>query len=53
MNDQKMFSTRISNRLQKELKHLSVDAEKSISKLTEEAIEDLLSKYKKKDKESA
>lgn len=53
MNDQKMFSTRISNRLQKELKHLSVDTEKSISKLTEEAIEDLLTKYKKKGKKSA
>jgi hypothetical protein len=50
MNDQKMFSTRIINHLQKELKHLSVDTEKSISNLTEEAIQDLLKKYGKKGK---
>ena len=33
-----------------ELEHLSVDTEKSISKLTEETIQDLLKKYEKKGK---
>ncbi len=33
-----------------ELKHLSVDAEKPISALLEEAIQDLLKKYEKKGK---
>ena len=34
----------------KELKHLSVDADTSISVLTEEALRDLLKKYEKKAK---
>ena len=42
-----MFSTRIDPDLLKELKHLSVDSEKSLSDLTEEAIKALLDKYKK------
>ena len=42
-----MFSTRIDPDLLKELKHLSVDSEKSLSDLTEEAIKALLNKYKK------
>jgi hypothetical protein len=41
MADQKMFSTRIDAKLQKE---------KSISQLTEEAFKDLLKKYDKKNK---
>lgn len=40
-----MFSTRIDPELLKEIKHLSIDAEKSISALTEEAFQDLLKKY--------
>jgi hypothetical protein len=47
MADKKMFSTRIDPDLLKELKHLSVDSEKSLSDLTEEAIKALLDKYKK------
>jgi hypothetical protein len=47
MADKKMFSTRIDPALLKELKHLSVDSEKSLSDLTEEAIKALLDKYKK------
>jgi hypothetical protein len=47
MADKKMFSTRIDPALLKELKHLSVDSEKSLSDLTEEAIKALLEKYKK------
>ena len=45
-----MFSTRIDPDLLKELKHLSVDSEKSLSDLTEEAIKALLDKYKKNKK---
>ena len=48
MNEKKMFATRIDPAVLKELKHLSVDAEKPISDLTEEAIRDLLKKYEKK-----
>jgi len=50
MNEKKMFATRIDPAVLKELKHLSVDAEKPISDLTEEAIRDLLKKYDKKNK---
>lgn len=46
----KMFSTRLDSELIKRIKHLSVDAEKSISNLTEEAICDLLRKYEKESK---
>ena len=42
-----MFSTRLDADLIKRIKHLSVDTEKSISVLTEEAIRDLLRKYEK------
>jgi hypothetical protein len=48
--DNKMFSTRINPVILKELKHLSIDVEKPISDLTEEAIRDLLKKYEKKPK---
>lgn len=48
MADKKMFATRVSPKILKELKHLSVDAEKSISALLEEAIQDLLKKHKMK-----
>ena len=51
MIDQKMFSTRIDPKLQKEIKLLSVKEEKSISLLTEEAFKDLLKKYEKKSKD--
>ena len=50
MVDKKMFATRIRPDVLKKLKHLSVDAEKPISDLTEEAIQDLLEKYEKKSK---
>ena len=48
MADKKMFATRIDNDILKKLKHLSVDTEAPISKLLEEAIQDLLKKYKNK-----
>jgi len=50
MTDKKMFATRIDPDTLKALKHLAVDTELSIADLTEEAIKDLLKKYKKKAK---
>ena len=50
MAERKMFATRMDSELQKALKHLSVDTEKNISDLTEEAIRLLLEKYENKDK---
>ena len=50
MADQKMFSTRIDPKLQKDVKILSVKMDKSISQLTEEAFKDLLKKYAEKKK---
>ncbi len=48
MGTKKTFSTRIDAELLKSLKHLAVDTDKSIGKLLEEAISDLIRKYKKK-----
>ena len=50
MSDKKMFATRIDPEILKGLKHLSVDAEKSISDLLEEAIQLLLKSYENKGK---
>jgi predicted transcriptional regulator len=47
MAAKKTFSTRIDDRLLKALKHLAVDAERSLGALLEEAIEDLLRKHAK------
>ena len=47
MSEKKMFATRIDKEILKQLKHLSVDAEKSIGELTEQAIVDLVKKYEK------
>ena len=47
MADKKVFSTRLDDDKIKALKHLAVDEEKSLGTLLEEAIEDLLKKYKK------
>jgi predicted transcriptional regulator len=48
MADKKTFSTRIDEDILKGLKHLAVDADKSLGILLEEAIEDLIKKYQKK-----
>jgi len=45
-SDKKMFSTRLSTSTIKAAKHLSVDTDKTVSELTEEAFLDLLEKYK-------
>ena len=48
MSQKKTFSTRIDEDRLKALKHLAVDLDKSLGALLEEAIEDLLKKYKRK-----
>ena len=47
MANKKTFSTRIDAERLKALKHLAVDEDKSIGLLLEEAIEELIKKYKK------
>jgi predicted transcriptional regulator len=46
MAKKKTFSTRIDQDKLKALKHLAVDLDKSLGVLLEEAISDLLKKYK-------
>jgi len=50
MGNKKVFSTRVDEGRIKELKHLAVDTDKSLGNLLEEAILDLVKKYKKKGK---
>jgi len=50
MSKKKTFSTRIDEDKLKALKHLAVDLDKSLGALLEEAIDDLLIKYKKRKK---
>ncbi len=45
MGNKKTFSTRIDAESLKALKHLAVDADKSIGRLLEEAIEEIIKKY--------
>ena len=47
----KPLSTRIENDLQKEVEKLAIDLEKPLNDLLEEAIQDILKKYEKKNKE--
>jgi len=49
MGEKKVFSTRIDEDLIKRLKHRAVDEGASLTTLLEEAIQDLLKKYEKKD----
>jgi len=44
----KPLSTNIENDLQKEVKKLAIDLERSFSDLIEEAFRDILKKYEKK-----
>jgi len=48
MGDKKVFSTRIDRDRIKDLKHLAVDTGKSLGVLLEEAIKDIVKKYRKK-----
>jgi len=50
MGHKKVFSTSIELNCVKELKHLAVDTDKSLGRLLEEAIKDLVEKYRKKPK---
>jgi predicted transcriptional regulator len=50
MSKKKTFSTRIDEDKLKALKHLAVDLDKSLGALLEEAITDLLKKYKYKER---
>ena len=46
MGKKKLFSTRIDDDRLKELKHLAVDTDKSLGNLLEEAIKDIVAKYR-------
>jgi predicted transcriptional regulator len=46
----KPLSTKIDNDLQKEVKKLAIDLERPLNDLLEEAMKDLLEKYKKSKK---
>jgi predicted transcriptional regulator len=50
MTEKKVFSTRLDQDRIKQLKHLAVDEDRSLGNLLEEAIRDLVEKYKKKAK---
>ena len=50
MSNKKIFSTRVDEGRIKELKHLAVDTDKSLGTLLEEAIQDIVKKYRKKAK---
>jgi predicted transcriptional regulator len=50
MSKKRTFSTRIDQDKLKALKHLAVDLDKSLGVLLEEAISDLLKKYKSQKK---
>jgi predicted transcriptional regulator len=50
MGQKRTFSTRIDEELLKALKHLSVDTDKSLGELLEEAIAELIRKYTKQKK---
>ena len=49
--EKKMLSTLIKNDLLKEFKKLAIDLERPINDILEEAMRELLKKYKKKVKE--
>jgi hypothetical protein len=48
MAQKKVFSTSIDSDRIKDLKHLAVDTDKSLGKLLEEAIKDIVEKYRDK-----
>lgn len=48
MGEKKVFSTRVDEDLIRELKHLAVDENRSLGSMLEEAILEILKKYKKK-----
>ncbi|BBO72082.1 hypothetical protein DSCA_60120 [Desulfosarcina alkanivorans] len=50
MGQKKPFSTRVDEDKVKDLKHLAVDTDKSLGDLLEEAITDLVMKYRQEKK---
>ena len=50
MGTKKIFSTRVDQDRIKDLKHLAVDTDRSLGSLLEEAIQELIKKYRKKAK---
>ena len=50
MADKKVFSTSIHADRIKDLKHLAVDTDKTLGDLLEEAIKDIVKKYRRKTK---
>jgi predicted HicB family RNase H-like nuclease len=48
----KQFGLRLRIRLIRELRHVAVDQEKNLNDMVEEAVEDLLKKYREKKKPS-
>jgi len=53
MGTKKTFSTRVDADRLKALKHLAVDEDKSIGALLEEAIEDIIEKYEKRNRKGS
>ena len=49
MGSKKIFSTRLDEDRIKQLKHLAVDTDKSLGKLLEEAIDNIVKIYKAKE----
>ncbi len=47
-SDRKAYGLRLEQALMKELKYLGVDQERNMNDLVEEAVRDLLKKYKKR-----
>jgi hypothetical protein len=48
--DRRPLSTKIENDLQKEIKKLAIDLERPLNDILEEAIRDIIKKYKKSSK---
>ncbi len=49
-SERKMYGLRLSQNLMREIKHLGVDEGKPMNELSEEALRDLLKKYREKRK---
>ena len=52
MGEKKVFSTKMDDDLVRELKHLAVDEDRNLMDLLEEAVRDLLMKYRSKTKKT-
>jgi hypothetical protein len=48
--DRRPLSTKIENELQKEIKKLAIDLERPLNDILEEAIRDIIKKYKNQSK---